>query len=70
MCDSNISIKEINSEHTFDVVITSEKEGKTTVNKMDDYCRIFIDEINTLIKENKMVTSVGERYNIVKDLIS
>ncbi len=36
----------------------------------DGIGRVIKDEINTLIKENKMVTSVGERYNIVKDLIS
>ena len=66
----DISIKEINSEHTFDVVITSEKEGKTTVNKMDDYCRIFIDEINTLIDiehdENKKTSLINMR-NIMLD---
>lgn len=66
----DIPIKEINSEHTFDVVITSEKEGKTTVNKMDDYCRIFIDEINTLIDiehdENKKTSLINMR-NIMLD---
>ncbi len=36
----------------------------------DGIGRVIKDEINTLIKGNKMVTSVGERYNIVKDLIS
>ena len=40
---------QIKLEHKFDVVITSEKDGKTTVNKMDSYCNIYIDEINNLI---------------------
>ena len=38
--------------------------------EVNDFRLVSKDEINTLIKENKMVTSVGERYNIVKDLIS
>lgn len=38
--------------------------------EVNDFRLVSKDEINTLIKGNKMVTSVGERYNVVKDLIS
>ena len=66
----DIPIKNIEIKNCFDVVVTSEKEGKTTVNKMDDYCRIFIDEINTLIDiehdENKKTSLINMR-NIMLD---
>lgn len=66
----DIPIKNIEIKNCFDVIITSEKEGKTTVNKMDDYCRIFIDEINTLIDvehdENKKTSLINMR-NIMLD---
>lgn len=57
-----------------DIFLYNDKIDLTTIKldeeEVNDFRLVSKDEINTLIKENKMVTSVGERYNIVKDLIS
>jgi len=69
----DIPITQIESEHDFEVIITCEKEGKTTVNKMDSYCRCFIDEINALIDSEDNEYRKSSLINMIismKDYIS